>query len=397
MPFLRKKPVSKPIHLTRIARVSTVPLFIFTLLRTQVEAIRDSGACVTIITSPDEMMEQFKSIESCDFKPLVIERDISPWSDVLSLLQLIRLFRREKFDIVHSNTPKAGLLCAIAGKLCGVPIRLHTFTGQTWVTMNGLKRCILKFCDKIIAGLNTYCYADSPSQRDFLIEKKIIQTEKIKVLGGGSLAGVDTLRFNEAKFSMLEKAHIRASLQIREDELVLLFLGRITREKGIFELIETVGQILNDHLNITLLMAGPFEQGIEVEVKAYAKEQCKEKAIFSGFCVQPEKFIAIADLLCLPSYREGFGTVVIEAAAMGVPAVGSRIYGLTDAIVDGETGLLVEPKRVEELKEALLKLICDHELRHKMGQNAKSRAITEFDSKKFGLLLVQDYEKLLMS
>ncbi|KTD18951.1 glycosyltransferase [Legionella jordanis] len=387
--------MSKDIISTRIARVSTVPLFIFTLLRTQVEAIRDSGAAVTIITSPDAGLKGFKPIERCEFKTLAIAREIKPFADLHSLLKLFKLFRKQRFTIVHSNTPKAGLLCAIAGKMAGVPIRLHTFTGQPWATIGGLKRSMLKFFDRLIATLNTYCYADSESQKAFLIENKIIKANKISVLGSGSLSGVDITRFDEGRFSPQQKQEIRVSLGIKEDEMVLLFLGRITKEKGVFELIDAFSRLLVSHSKITLLMAGPFEQGIEAEIRAYGEKQCGNKIIFSGFCAEPEQLIAISDVLCLPSYREGFGTVVIEAAAMSVPAVGSRIYGLQDAIVHEETGLLVESKNVEDLAVGLNRLISDDSFRLRLGRNAKLRAVTEFDSQQFGLLMVQEYEKLL--
>ncbi|KTD24352.1 glycosyl transferase, group 1 [Legionella lansingensis] len=386
--------MSKKIHLTRVARVSTVPLFIFTLLRTQVEAIRDSGASVTIITSPDDAIDSFKPIDNCQFKPVLIEREIRLFSDIFSLINLVKLFRAEKFDIVHSNTPKAGLLCAIAARLAGVPIRVHTFTGQTWVTMRGLKKSLLKFCDKLISTLTTCCYADSPSQRDFLVANKIVKPEKIAVLGSGSLAGVDIGRFNRANFPGRERKQIRETANVREGDLVLLFMGRVTKEKGIFELIDAFVQLLKVKSDVVLLVAGPFEQGIEQEIREYSK-RCIDKMNFLGFCSEPEKLIAIADILCLPSYREGFGNVVIEAAAMGVPAVGTRIYGLTDAIIDGETGLLVEPKNVAELTNALHTLVSNDELRIRMGKNAWLRAVNEFDSKKLGALVVHEYEKLL--
>lgn len=383
--------------LARIARVATVPFFVLTLLRTQIEAIRDCGASVTVITSPDELMDSFSPIANCEFKPVYIAREISLFSDLVSLVKLVRLFRLERYDIVHSNTPKAGLLSAIAAKFAGAPIRLHTFTGQTWVTMHGIKKSILKGCDKLIGLLNTHCYADSPSQREFLIEHKIVRPEKITVLGSGSLSGVNLKRFNQANFSIADKNTIKASLALDDKQLVLLFVGRITKEKGVFELINSFSYLMKRHRETILLMVGPFEQGIEQEIKAYAKENCDDKVVFLGICAEPEKYIAIADLLCLPSYREGFGTVVIEAAAMGVPAVASKIYGLSDAVIDGETGLLVEPKNTEQLTAALERLILDKELRAKMGKNAKSRAYAEFDSEKFGELMVNEYEKLLQN
>ncbi|ASQ46400.1 glycosyltransferase family 4 protein [Legionella clemsonensis] len=387
--------MAKKIESARIARVSTVPLFVYTLLRTQVEAIANTGAEVTIITSPGDLHHSIQPICNCQYEHVKIAREISIISDLKTLIKLVMLFHVKKFDIVHSNTPKAGLLCAIAAKLTGTPIRLHTFTGQTWATASGIKRAILKFCDKVISRLNTHCYADSPSQQDYLIKNKVIHEKKISVLGKGSLAGVNLSRFSQSNFSEVDKKAVCDSLNIKKDQLVVLFVGRVTRDKGIFELIESFGQLLENNVDAVLLIVGPFEQDIEQKARMHAQKHCKKNVIFVGFCPQPEKFMAIADILCLPSYREGFGTVVIEAAAMEVPAIGTKIYGLTDAIVDGETGLLVEPKNVEQLTVALKTLASNPELRQKMAKNAKARAIREFDSGAFGDLVINDYKNLL--
>lgn len=380
----------------KIARVSTVPFFVLTQLRSQLEAISEAGANVTVITSDDEEDDSINQLNYCKFKPVYIAREINIKADIATLFRLIKLFKTEGFDIVHSTTPKAGLLCALAAKLSRIPIRLHTFTGQPWVTMNGIKKSIVKFCDKLISSLNTHTYVDSFSQREFLIENKVVDKAKTTVLGSGSLAGVNTLRFNAANFSDLDRKKIRERYNISETALVLLFVGRITRDKGIFELIEAFS-LLENNSELVLLVVGPFEQELEQEIRAFAKRLCGEKVIFTGFCSEPESFMAITDILCLPSYREGFGTVIIEAAAMGVPVVGTKIYGLTDAVVEGITGSLVEPRNVQQLTQAIQQLISDKDLRSSMGQSAKTRALNEFDSKKCGTLLVNEYKKLLDS
>ena len=378
----------------KVARVSTIPFFVLTQLRSQLEAISDAGAKVTVIASDDEVSDSINQLKYCEFKPIYIAREINIKADIATLFQLVKLFKKENFDIVHSTTPKAGLLCALAAKLSKVPVRLHTFTGQPWVTMSGIKRNIVKFCDKLIGFLNTHTYVDSFSQLEFLIETKVVNQEKTTVLGSGSLAGVNLSRFNSDNFSAEDREKIRKQYKISETTLVLLFVGRITRDKGIFELIEAVSR-LESNQDFVLLVVGPFEQDLEQEIRAFAQRLCGEKVIFTGFCSEPEKFMAITDILCLPSYREGFGTVIIEAAAMGIPVVGTRIYGLTDAVIDGETGCLVEPKNVQELTQAIQKLISDLDLRLTMGQKAKTRALNEFDSKKCGALLVSEYRKLL--
>ena len=380
----------------KVARVATTTFLTLTQLCPQLDAINKAGSKVTIISSQDELSSSFSSLDYATYKAITIRREINLLDDSISLFRLWNFFRSNKFDIVHSITPKAGLLCAIAAKLAGVPVRLHTFTGQPWITMQGFKRKLLKFCDRIIGLLNTRCYTDSFSQQDILIQNNICSPDKIIVLGNGSLAGIDLTRFSEDNFSSADKSALRLSLGLNEETNIILFLGRITEEKGVFELISAFKKIKHIE-NKALLVVGDFENKIEASIRAHAETSSLEKIIFTGYTNKPEQYIAIADVLCLPSYREGFGTVVIEAGAMGVPTIGSRIYGLTDAIIDGVTGVLVEPKNVVQLTELLVSILEDKFLRKTLGENAKNRALKEFDSKHFSELVVNEYSKLLES
>lgn len=379
----------------RIARVSTIPFFVFTQLRSQLEALAADEAEVYIVTSQAELSDEVQQIKGCSYRPVFIPRQISLLADLKALFKLWRLFRKERFDIVHSTTPKAGFLCAIAGKLAGVPISIHTYTGQTWATMTGWRKLLVQWSDKVISKLNLVCYADSLSQREFLIQNQIIPSNKIHVIGSGSLAGVDIQRFSSKRFSEEDRIKLRSSLNIDPKAKILLFVGRITKEKGIFELFEAVKYNLDQGHKVVLLMVGPFEQHNEKEVRSQAKTLCGDKIHFVGFQEKPEQYMAISDLLCLPSYREGFGTVVIEAAAMQIPVVGTNIYGLSDAVIEGKTGVLVEPQNPIQLSKAIEKLVVDDELRKRLGQQARERVVKEFTSAKCNQLLIREYEKLL--
>ena len=379
----------------RIARVSTVPFFVFTQLRGQLEALADSGAEVNIVTSGDQFSEQLTLIQGCTCKLLPIAREIRPFSDLKTLIRLWWLFRKERYHIVHSTTPKAGLLCAIAGKLAGVPVRMHTFTGQTWTTMHGIKKKILQWSDKLVIHWNTCCYTDSFAQRDFLLTQNIAEVNRLQVLGSGSLAGVDIRRFTQENYPLTKKQEIKSSLGLDAKTKVLLFIGRITQEKGIFELLDALRLILEQGYNCTLLVVGYFDQRNEKEIRQRAEECAPGKVVFTGFQPKPEQFIAVSDILCLPSYREGFGTVVLEAAAMGIPTVGSDIYGLQDAIIHNETGLLVESKNSTLLAQSLMRLLADDKLRCRLGHQAQKRVLHQFDSQRCHELLIAEYERLL--
>lgn len=385
----------QPLKGVRVARVSTTLLFVITNLADQLLLLDRAGANLSIITKPDAHAQSMISRLQFKFKyiPIKIYRPIRLIADLFALFRLIYIFKKERFDIVHSVTPKAGLLCAIAAKVVGVPVRLHTFTGQVWANSSGIKRQILVWCDQLIGRLNTHCYADSPSQRDFLLSEKIISHSDITVLGSGSLAGVNLERWNPQLFSKVDKDSIRCGLKIAQDTQVLLFLGRINREKGIYDLIDSLLQLKQKKLNVVLLVVGLFETGAEDSVRQYAKKSCQDSVIFTGFCSDPEKYMAVADILCLPSSREGFGSVVIEASAMELPVVATNIYGLTDAVIDGETGILVEPHNVSKLTCAIERLLNDNSLRFSIQKKAKHRVVKEFTSEHLGELMINQYVK----
>lgn len=377
----------------RIARVSTVTFFVETQLRAQVSAIVQAGAQVTVVASEEELS---RAIPGSHYVSIEIPRKIDPLKDLVALVRLWALFRRSAFDIVHSTTPKAGLLCCLAAKLAGVPVRLHTFTGQPWVGMSGLKRLLSKGSDRLIARLNTRCYADSHAQRAFIVESEVAAPERISVLGAGSLAGTDLQRFDPERFGEAEKCALRTELGIPLQVPVLLFVGRLARDKGIVELLEAFSDVLDKGRSAYLVILGPQETDVEALLDGLSAV-VRERLVMPGFSAEPERYMAIADLLLLPSYREGFGTVVIEAAAMGLPAVCTDIYGLADAVVDGETGLLVPVKNAERLAAAVDRLLLDPELRRSMGSRARDRVAREFSSRLVNDLVIGEYADLLGS
>lgn len=314
---------------------------------------------------------------SINVKSVPIERTILPWTDLKALYLLYRHFQREKYSAVHSLTPKAGLLVMIAGWLAGVPVRVHTFTGQVWVTRTGLMRFLLQVADRCIAKLATDVLVDSPSQRDFLIEHRIVSASRSSVLGEGSICGVDLARFSPDPD---DRANFRAELGVLQDETLLLYLGRLNHDKGLLDLAEAFRRIASCRRNLKLLMVGPDEEGIYPEIERIAQE-VGGRLIRVGFTTQPERYMRAADIFCLPSYREGFGSSVIEAAGCGIPAVASRIYGLTDAVKDGVTGILHSPADVVALANCLEKLVDDQALRLQMGLAARTYVETSFSQK----------------
>jgi len=377
----------------RISRVATVPFFFLHHLGEQIRFLVRAGHKVDLICSSGPGCTELARMAGVRLYNIKIPRKIALLADIVALFRLYRLFCRSGCQIMHSTTPKAGLLCAIAARAAGVPVRLHTFTGQPWMEMRGILCWVARGCDRLIIALNTQCYADSRSQKDFLIAEGIGNDKSLRVLGPGSLAGADVHRWERALKEYRQDETWRA-LGLPKGSPVIVFVGRITRDKGVVELIEAFIGLLAAGVDCFLIVVGPFETGGDVMLeRKLADIRTHSRVRLVGYDSVPEKFLAIADLLCLPSYREGFGNVVIEAAVMGIPAVGTAIVGLSDSIVTGVTGLLVPPKNSQALRDALLLLLRDTDLRKRMGQAARNRAIQQFDAARINELLLREYER----
>jgi glycosyltransferase involved in cell wall biosynthesis len=380
----------------KICRISTVPFFMVFQLKWQVEYLRDIGMQVVLISSEGPEWSMINTGQGLSVKIINIPRSLKPWKDFIALFRLTQFFLINRFDIAHSTTPKAGLLTALAAFISGVPIRVHTFTGQPWVTLKGLVRWSSRTADKLIGVLNTKCYADSKSQAQFLVDEGIVSSRKIAVISKGSIAGVDTIRFNPARWSLSEKHHIRQSISIALSAKIVIFVGRISPDKGIAELISAFHELLSMNYDADLLLIGPHDKdcGGTSSTDLIGANQCS-RVHYIGYTECPEKYLAISDIFCLPSYREGFGTVVIEAAAMGIPTVGTNIYGITDAVVDGETGILVPPRNDKALYEALKHLLDHPDELEKMGKAARQRCLQHFDANKVNEKVAEEYLSIL--
>lgn len=316
-----------------------------------------------------------------------INREISLIEDFRALLILIKLFKHYNFYSVHSITPKAGLLAMIAAFISGIPLRIHTFTGQVWATQSGLNRWFLKQLDRLIGKLATNILVDSSSQRQFLLDEQVIQSSYSKVLANGSISGVALDRFKPNK---LIRSSIRKQFSIGEDETLFLFIGRLNHDKGLLDLSKAFAD--NLYHKAQLMIVGPDEADIKFQMK-YILRACLAKVHFIGFSDKPESFMAAADILCLPSYREGFGSVIIEAAATGIPTIGSRIYGIEDAVIDGQTGLLFEPGDIKELGHHMSTVMSDKALTKTLAENARRRAQEQFSSEALSSAWLQYYRE----
>jgi len=305
-----------------------------------------------------------------------IARKMSPFFDLRCLIKLVSLFRKTKYDLLITVVPKAGLLGMLAGAFAGIPGRLHIFQGEVWANLKGFNRRLLRSFDWITATLATNIIAVSESERNFLIEQKVVKPQKIEVIGAGSIGGVDLERFS---FNAQKGEQVRAELGIPIDAKVIVFIGRLVADKGIHELITAYRQLKQNNEHLWLLLVGPDE---ESEMHKLDLDRNINKVRQVPYTKEPESYLAAADILCLPSHREGFGVVIIEAAAMGLPAIASNIYGISDAVIDKKTGLLFECGNAKALEACISNVLADDGLRKTLGCNARKNVEKHFDSKK---------------
>jgi len=380
----------------KVARISTMSFFIATQLKGQLLYLKDKGLNLTIISGKDKGMDVVESF-GVEYVQNNIPRKISPVRDLWSLIKLFFVFKKNNFDLIHSVTPKAGLLSAVAGFFAGTPVRVHTFTGIRWINMKGLRRSLLKNLDRLLLLLNTQVYSDSFFQRELLFKEGLIsKPEVVKVLGKGSLSGIDLNRFNK-KSELINKKRIYELLQINENAFIFLFIGRITEEKGVLELVRSFKRMKPTTKDLKLILVGPMEADKETEAVLRKEAKIDSNIIIKDYSSTPEEYYSIADVFCLPSYREGFGTSILEAAAMHVPSIGSNIEGLKESIIDGETGLLVEAGNVEELYQCMERILYDEDLRFSLANEAYNRVKKYFDAEELNRMLLEDYRNLLQS
>jgi glycosyltransferase involved in cell wall biosynthesis len=354
----------------RLCRVASVP-FHMRYLDAQLQWLIESGVDVTTVTSSGPRTE----IRGIRHEIVEMSRKIEPWADVKAVVALIRVLRSGPFAICHSNTPKGGIISAVAALICRVPVRLHTWTGQPWMTMEpGAKRLLMRTLDRVIGLLSTCCYADSESQRAMLIAERIAPAHKLRVLGPGSLAGVNLNRFRPGSNTDADRGQKRQALGIASDGPTLVFVGRLTAEKGVRELLAAFEEVREQLPDLTLLLVGPLDDDLGGISNLSSDMLNAPGIVWVGFADRPEDYLSISDVLVLPSYREGFPNVVLEAAALGLPAIGTDIVGMRDTILHEETGLLVEAKNVSALSAAMRRLVTDEKLRMRLGVAAAQRA-----------------------
>ncbi len=336
----------------------------------------------------DYELKDYSNNHLKDLKHIPINRNISLIKDLKALFLLTDYLKKEKFDAVHSVTPKAGLIGMLASKLANIKIRIHIFTGQVWHTKTGFFKVILKNIDRFIVFCATNILVDGQSQRQFLIKNKIIKEINSKVLGKGSISGVDIKKFIP---NQIVRQEYRNELKLT-NEVVFLFLGRLNLDKGIIDLAKAFLKLNVRYQNTSLVFVGPDEELMQEKIKVISNNNAC--IYFYGSTSKPQELLQMADVFCLPSYREGFGTSVIEASLLEKPIICSDTYGLMETIVDQQTGLRHKVANIEAIFEQMEKMM-DENLRVLLGKNGRNYILDNFSGEKISGEWLKYYKEIL--
>lgn len=362
----------------KLFRITTVPISVEKLLGNQLTYMNQFFD-VTAISSDRNELEKVGEELGVKTHAIDMTRKITPLQDLFSLWQMYCYFKKEKPDIVHTHTPKAGLIGMLAAKLAGVKMRLHTVAGLPLMETSGFKRNLLNSIEKLTYACATKVYPNSYGLRDFILNEKLCPSKKLHVIGNGSTNGINTDYFNPDLFSHEKKQNLRMELGIDEKNFVFVFVGRLVKDKGINELVSAFRNIsleINQNSSIKkiqLLLVGSLEEDLDPLLPQTLAEINNDHNIISvGFQKDVRPYLAISNALVFPSYREGFPNVVMQAGAMGLPSIVSNINGCNEIIVGNKNGIIVSAKNEIALETAMGKILNDHHLYQSMAINARS-------------------------
>lgn len=357
----------------KVLRIATVPISLNLLLQGQLRMLNEDYEMVAV-SSPGKDLEEVGAREGVRTVGIRMERRISPIQDLKSLFALIKLIRKEKPWMVHTMTPKAGLLGMLAARICGVPVRLHLFTGLVFPTSTGLKRRLLMATDKLTCACATFINPEGEGvKRD--LERFGITHKELHIVGNGNINGIDMTYFDRTEEVMKKAESIR-----EKDCITFCFVGRIVGDKGMNELAEAFARLEKEFPSCRLLLVGDFEEKLD-PVSPETKRMFLEnsRVTFAGWQQDIRPYLAASDIFVFPSYREGFPNVVLQAGAMGLPSIVTDINGSSEIIRDGMNGVIIPPRDTEALWKAMRNMLTDEAARRRMAANARNLIGSRYD------------------
>lgn len=382
----------------KLIRITTVPVSLKTLLKGQHSFMSANGFKVIGVSSQGPELDDVSRNEHIEVIGLEMTRKISPVGDLKSLWNFYKLCKKEKPLIVHSHTPKAGIVGMLGAKLAGVPIRLHTVAGLPLMEATGIKRKILDRVEKMTYAAATRVYPNSNVLNEFILSQKFTSKEKLKVIANGSSNGIDTMFFAPEQVSRDQRKELLRKLGVGQDEFVFIFVGRLVSDKGVNELIRAFSRLSSvaGRKKCKLLLVGPLESDLDPLSSSTLEEIERNNDIISvGYQNDVRPYFAIAHCLAFPSYREGFPNVVMQAGAMGLPSIVSDINGCNEIITEGGNGSIIPVKDHEALFQAMDRMLNDADHYNSLKANARSLIRSRYEQKVVWNALLEEYNSLI--
>lgn len=378
----------------KLLRITTIPASLKILLRGQHRFMSKKGFEVIGVSSSGKELQDVEQNENVRVAILEMTRTISPFNDLKSLWNFYKLCKRERPTIVHSHTPKAGIVGMLGAKLAGVPVRLHTVAGMPLMEARGIKRKLLDVVEKLTYHCATKVYPNSRGLYDFILAHGYTSKEKLEVIANGSSNGIDTQYFDPTLFSEVQKQELKQSLLLQPNDFVFIFVGRLVGDKGINELIEAFFKLPTP--NTKLLLVGPFESELDpLQPETLKVIETHPNIISVGFQSDVRPYFAVSDCLVFPSYREGFPNVVMQAGAMELPSIVTDINGCNEIIVEGENGTILPVKNIEAIKTAMQKMMNNKEFYLKLKENARPMIQSRYEQSVVWNALLEEYNTLI--
>ncbi len=364
------------------------------LLAGQPKFMREHGFNVIMISANGKELEDVKKAEQCEHIIVPMTRKITPVKDLTCFFQLRKLIKKYRPDIVHTHTPKAGLLGMLAAKSAGVKIRIHTVAGLPLMLETGFKRKVLLLAEKLTYFAATHVWPNSKSMKQFIIGHKLLKDDKLGMISNGSTNGVDLQKFSQHNLNEATKKKTAQSIPASKD-LKILCVGRMVKDKGIEELI-SVFERLQKQFSLQLILVGPFEPNLDPLSAATMNAITTNTSIVHiNWSDAVEYYMALADIFVHPSHREGFPNVILQAGAMQVPVVCSDIPGNTDIVEDGRTGLVFKVKNEDDLYNKLKIAIENKEQTKIIASNLYKEVTTLYDRERIHEEIFYKYNSLL--
>jgi len=376
---------------SKLIRITTVPISLEKLLSGQLQFMNAYYDVTAVAAEKNNLKKLGKAIDIEVF-PIAMTRQITPFKDIAAVLKLYRFLKKTKPQIVHTHTPKAGIVGMLAAKMAKVPVRLHTVAGLPLLESKGIKRNVLDFVEKLTYRCATKVYPNSFGLLEIIKANNFCPESKLKVIANGSSNGIDTSYFNPDLISSAQKNLLQMDLAIDENDFVFIYVGRLVKDKGINELIAAFEKLQKEISNSKLLLVGVFETDLDPLFPETMNSITTNKNIITvGFQNDVRPYFSIADCLVFPSYREGFPNVVMQAGAMQLPSIVSDINGCNEIIQNRFNGLIIPVKNENALFAAMEKVLIDKELRAEMKRNSRNSILSRYEQKLVWEALLAEY------